>query len=133
MTEHIKALPRLYDELNSSQQTVHGAAHEALAAGFVMINAATTFVTPTTGNVNRHDQPRVTLRTLEKVRELARRSRVDDDGYDALGIVLVDMPNDGSAVHVKTDPPAPQTNDIDHYDRMIDRLATLYPSRFKEL
>lgn len=133
MTQHIKALPRLYDELNSSQQTIHGAAHEALAAGFVMVNAADRFISPTNGKLNIHDQPRVTERTIAKVRELGRRSRIDEAGYDALGVVVVDMKNDGSPVSVVTAPSAPQSNDIDHYDRLIDRLATLYVSRFKEL
>ena len=46
MTAHTKALPRLYDELNSSQLTVHGASDQALAAGLVMINAGETFHQP---------------------------------------------------------------------------------------
>ena len=46
MTEHSKAGPRLYDELNSSHGIVHGASANALAVGFVMINAAHTFVSP---------------------------------------------------------------------------------------
>lgn len=132
MTAHIKALPRLYDELNSSHQTVHGAAQEALAAGFCMINAADTFISPP-GLANTHRQPKDTERTLQKVRELPRRSKAEDDGYDALGIVVVDCKNDGSPVSLVTSVPAPQPNDVDHYDRMIDRLATLYASRFKEL
>jgi hypothetical protein len=132
MTAHIKALPRLYDELHSSQQTVHGAAHEALAAGFFMVNAAESFVSPP-GQLNKHPQPYVTERALAKVRELPRRSKIDDDGYDALGCLVIDCRNDGSPVTVVTGPPAPRPNDLDHYDRMIDRLATLYSSRFKEL
>lgn len=133
MTAHVKALPRLYDELNSSQQTIHGAAHEALAAGFVMINAASSFVTPSTESVNPHDQPRVAARTVAKMRELPRRSKIDEDGYDALGIMLIDLKNDGSPATLVQTRPAPQPNDTDFYDRMIDRLATLYASRFKEL
>ena len=43
MTAHIKALPRLYDELNSSQLTVHGAADQAIAAGLAIVNIATAF------------------------------------------------------------------------------------------
>lgn len=133
MTAHIKALPRLYDELNSSQQTVHGASQEALAAGFVMINAAPTFITPSNGRTNVHRQPADTARTLAKVRELPRRAKIDEDGYDALGVVVVDCRNDGSPVGVVEGPPAPTKADIDHYERMIDRLAALYASRFKEL
>lgn len=133
MTAHIKALPRLFDELNSSQQTVHGATQEALAAGFVMINAGEAFVTPLDGRLHALDQPRVTARTIAKVRELPRRTRADENGYDALGVVVVDIRNDGSPVRVVTGAPAPQQNDVDHYGRLIDRLATLYSSRFKEL
>jgi len=132
MTAHIKALPRLYDELHSSQQTVHGAAHEALAAGFFMVNGAETFISPP-GRLNRHTQPYVTERALAKVRELPRRSRIDEDGYDALGCIVIDCKNDGSPVNLITGPPAPRPNDLDNYDRLIDRLATLYASRFKEL
>jgi len=40
MTAHQRALPRLYDELNSSHLTVHGSSDQAIAAGFVMINIA---------------------------------------------------------------------------------------------
>jgi hypothetical protein len=43
MTAHQKALPRLYDELNSSHLTVHGAHDLAIAAGFVAVNAAPGF------------------------------------------------------------------------------------------
>jgi len=132
MTAHIKALPRLYDELNSSHQTVHGAAHEALAAAFCMINASETFVSPP-GLQNMHRQPKDAERAVQKVRELPRRSRAEDDGYDALGIVLVNCRNDGSPVELVSAAPAPQPGDVDYYDRMIDRLATLYASRFKEL
>lgn len=98
-----------------------------------MINAASSFITPSTESVNPHDQPKVAARTVAKIRELPRRSRIDEDGYDALGIMLVDLKNDGSPVTLVQDSPAPQSNDTDHYDRMIDRLATLYASRFKEL
>ncbi len=43
MTAHQRALPRLYDELNSSQLTVHGATDQAIAAGFAMVNIADAF------------------------------------------------------------------------------------------
>jgi hypothetical protein len=41
MTEHGKARPRLYDELNSSHDAVHGSAEMAIAAGFVMATSPT--------------------------------------------------------------------------------------------
>ena len=50
MTEHMKARPRLYDELNSSHQTIHGASDMVIAVGFVMVNFATEFVSPGRGD-----------------------------------------------------------------------------------
>src|SRR5262249_38124790 len=52
MTAHTRAQPRLYDELNSSHLTIHGSTDLAIAAGFVMVNMATTFVSP---DLNKHD------------------------------------------------------------------------------
>ena len=46
MTAHQRALPRLYDELNSSHLTVHGASEQAIAAGFVMVNIAERYLSP---------------------------------------------------------------------------------------
>ena len=46
MTEHMKARPRLYDELNSSHATIHGNTDKAIAVGFVMVNMAATSEAP---------------------------------------------------------------------------------------
>src|SRR3954447_21147406 len=46
MTAHVKSLPRLYDELNSSHLCVHGASRQALAIGYVHINSSDRFVSP---------------------------------------------------------------------------------------
>lgn len=142
MTAHIAALPRLHDELDSSQETIHGHADEALAAGFVMINFANQFTSPdrnkhdlsrTERVVNSHDQPKATERTIEKVTELRRRSKTGDHGFDAIGIMLVDCANDGSPCNVVTSPPAPPASDPFHYDQLIERVAALYQTRFHGL
>jgi hypothetical protein len=134
MTAHQKALPRLYDELNSSHLTVHGATDAAIAAGFVMINAATSFVSPTKGGApNRHVQPRATEITKSKVAELPRRSATGQTGFDAIAVVVVDCKNDGSPVLLITDDPAPRRRDTFHYGSMILRLAQLYATRFKDI
>lgn len=141
MTEHSKARPRFFDELNSSHATVHGATDQAIAAGFVMVNAADKFLSPgrndhmrTVGPTwNLHRQPHSAARAIEKVRELPRRSRLGDVGYDALAIAVVECRNDGSPVALVTDPPAPQPSDVDHYNSMIDRLTHIYATRFSHL
>ena len=44
MTAHVRALPRLFDELTSSHATVHGASNNALSVGLAMVNLADEFV-----------------------------------------------------------------------------------------
>jgi hypothetical protein len=80
-----------------------------------------------------HDQPRDAGLAIDKVRQLPRRSKPGDVGYDAVAIVVIDCPNDGSAVKLVETPPAPQPGDIYHYASMIDRLAHTYATRFSEL
>ena len=46
MTAHIRAIPRLFDELNSSHQTIHATSDVAVAGGFLMLNTSPTFVSP---------------------------------------------------------------------------------------
>ncbi len=137
MTEHMKARPRLYDELNSSHDAVHGSAEMAIAAGFVMINIADQFISPEMNkfggalHVTNHDQPRVTQKVVEKVLEIPRRATTSASGFDALSIVLIECRNDGtSPVRIVTSAPAPETGSPVHYDSMIGRIVHLYESRF---
>lgn len=144
MTAHIKALPRLYDELTSSHSIVHGDSHNALSVGFVMVNHAETFLSPGRNqraladypaDVSMHRQPHDTKRTLDKLQEIRRRggSSAAGGGFDAMGIMLVTMTNDGSPVTVVTDPPAPEPSSSYHYDQMISRAAHRYDSNFGHL
>jgi hypothetical protein len=142
MTEHSKAGPRLYDELNSSHQMVHAASNQALAVGFVMINAATAFVSPDRNRnlppgasrvVTSHKQPRAAEVALRAVGQLPRRSDTSARGYDGVGVVVVDLANDGTPVGLVTDPPAPQPGDIFHYESMLRRVAGEYDSTFRRI
>lgn len=141
MTAHQRALPRLYDELNSSHLTVHGATDQAIAAGFAMVNIASRYLSPDLNKKNRqtepewsvHRQPRDAELAVDKIRQLPKRSKTGDTGYDALAIVVIDCVNDGSPTGLVTSPPAPQPGDIYHYASMIDRLAHIYATRFKDL
>ncbi|NJO36912.1 MAG: hypothetical protein HC871_03875 [Rhizobiales bacterium] len=141
MTAHQRALPRLYDELNSSHLTVHGATDQAIAAGFVMVNLAEDYLSPDLNKKNRrtdpewskHRQPRDASLAIEKIRQLPRRSRTGVEGYDALAIVAVDFKNDGSPVRLVEADPAPASGDIYHYATMIDRISHAYSTRFKDL
>jgi hypothetical protein len=141
MTAHQRALPRFYDELNSSHLTVHGASDQAIAAGFAMVNMATRYLSPDLNKAMRktdpvwstHKQPRDTEIAVERVKQLPRRTKTGDVGYDALAIVVINCVNDGSEVSLVGAPPAPQPGDIFHYATMIDRLDHSYSTRFKDL
>jgi hypothetical protein len=136
MTEHMKARPRLYDELNSSHQTIHGASDMVIAVGFVMVNVAREFISPgrTGGEVSVHRQPEVTQKVIAKVEELPRRASTGQEGFDAMSISVVDCRNDGvSPVTLVTGPPSPQPGEIFQYDSMIRRVAHVYESRFPRI
>ncbi|MBC7985092.1 MAG: hypothetical protein H7X93_00245 [Sphingomonadaceae bacterium] len=141
MTAHQRALPRLYDELNSSHQTVHGASEQAIAVGFAMVNSADHYLSPDLNKKHRatdpewssHNQPRDAQLAIDKVRQLPRRAKVVEQGYDALAISVMDMSNDGTPPRLVRGPPAPQPGDIYHYDTMISRLSGIYATRFKDL
>jgi hypothetical protein len=137
MTAHVRALPRLHDELDSSHQTVHGNSERALAVGFVMVNAGATFTSPDMNkfdlaahapNVNYHRQPSDAIRVSEKIREIRRRSGASATGFDAVGAMFVDMANDGSAVSL-LDQPDP----VFPYEQMIQRAAHEYAAAFAKI
>jgi hypothetical protein len=142
MTAHRKARPRLYDELSSSHQTIHGSSSNAIAAGFVMVNVADEFISPDRNkwsmaekpfDVTRHKQPDDAIAVIEKIREIPRRGSTQETGFDALCCVVVNLRNDGkSPFEVVTKPPAVDAGDVLHYDSMIRRTAKLYESRFPQ-
>lgn len=139
MTAHQRARPRLYDELNSSHFTVHGSSDHAAAAAFVMVNVSPEFLSSDMNKfplserppiVSEEPQPKAAEGIIEKVTEIPRRSRPGEEGFDAIGIVLVECRNDGSPITVHTGAPAPAPTDDFHYDQMVRRLGHIYDSRF---
>ena len=139
MTAHVKARPRIYDELNSSHLCVHGASAQALAIGYVQINVADQFASSVTNNrpldgappvVTQHRQPVDAIRMLEKIAELPRRQGTTGTGFDGIGVTVLDFSNMGGPVNVVSRPPAPQPGEPFHYDSMIVRMANEYDSRF---
>jgi len=139
MTEHAKARPRLYDELNSSHLTIHGDSEKAVAVAFCMVNAATHFVSPGRAKsdgaieLTQHVQPAAAQCVVDKLQEIPRSQAVGTRGFDALGIVVVDLRNDGSPVAVVTRAPAPKAGDAFHYDMMIQRAVHAFEERFGDL
>jgi hypothetical protein len=142
MTAHVKSLPRLYDELNSSHLCVHGASRQALAIGYVQVNAAAEFLSPVVNNrqvtadtaeITSHRQPADTERVLRKVAEIPRRSAASESGFDGVGITVLDLRNDGGPARIVDGPPAPQPGDSFHYGSMIVRMANEYDTTFAQV
>ena len=137
MTAHVRALPRLHDELDSSHQTTHGNSERALAVGFVMVNAADTFRSPDMNkfdlskvppHINPHRQPADAIRVIEKVKEIRRRSGGSASGFDAIGVMVVDLANDGSPMKLLNAP-----DPVFPYGQMVQRVAHEYAATFAKL
>lgn len=144
MTEFSKARPRIYDELNSSQLTIRGDTDSAIAAGFVLVNIADTFISPLNNpwpmsppthppKINLHKQPKNATGMIEKIRQLPRRSTTGQGGFDALGLALIKCENNGTPVELHLNEPNPQVGDFLYYDNFIERIETIYSQRFAGL
>jgi len=142
MTKFASSRPRLYDELNSSHLTIHGASAQAAAAALVMVNVSPEFVSPDRNKVNLEGhqpdimpfrQPEGAASIVEKVEEIRRRSGPHGEGFDSIGVVMVYCRNDGSDITVARDAPAPPPSDDFHYDQMIRRLGHIYDSWFQHI
>ncbi|HMH94616.1 MAG TPA: hypothetical protein VK586_26470 [Streptosporangiaceae bacterium] len=141
MTEHIKAGPRLYDELNSSHQIVHASSSKALSVGFFMVNASSSFISPDRNKgtapgktVTIHKQPAAAAFSTDVVGGLPRRSGASGTGYDGMAIVVIDMPNDGvTPVKLVRARPAPQPGEIFNYESMLTRIANEYDATFSRI
>lgn len=143
MTAHVKSLPRLYDELNSSHLAIHGASSQALAIAYVQVNSSQEFLSSVINSermseglapkMSIHRQPSDTLRVLEKVAQIPRRSGKSGNGFDAIGVTVLDFVNDGGPVQVVTAEPAPQPGSNFHYEGMIVRMANEYDATFAHI
>lgn len=134
MTEFSKARPRLFDELNSAHAMIHGDSNMAIAAACVLVNAADSFVSPIRSPLGSdaldavttvHRQPKSFDGVIDTIRELPLRSDTAATGFDAIGILPVELRNDGSLVQEVS----VKISGYD-YEGMINRVAHLYENRF---
>ena len=133
MTEHVKSLPRLHAEILATGFLAKQAAPHCIGVAYVLVNAASSFVTPSgQGKTNQHHQPddaRKVVDMIDRAIPLAQGPR--DFGYDVLGVTVVDCGNDGSPVRVVELPTiGPTAQHQLHYTRMINNLCAQYRARF---
>jgi len=143
MTEHSKAIPRLNDELTSSFRAIAGDTNSTIAAGYVVINVATEFLSSVRNGfpnshrhplVTKHRQPFAAEKTYTAVNNLARRSAPSESGFDAVGVTFLNCRNDGTSITMENGANfESRPDELLTYDRFIGRLAALYASRFPVL
>ncbi len=52
-------------------------------------------------------------------------------GYDVIGVTAIDCRNDGTAVRVISERPAPARDEHHHYERMIRAICAEFRDRFR--
>jgi hypothetical protein len=103
-----------------------------------MVNAAETFISPGkqgagAPEVSHHKQPEAAAGIIAKVEEIPRRSGSAEHGFDGLGIVVVDVENNGTPIRLIEAAPAPKPGDIFFYDDMLARVANEYDTKFSSI
>ncbi|MGI8553570.1 MAG: hypothetical protein ACR2PL_22710 [Dehalococcoidia bacterium] len=135
MTEHRKAVKNRKRDFEAHHEHVHNYNRRAIAAGVMVVNAATSFLSPLRLQVTEHG-PRQTVNRLVEHCVNEMRNVTESGGGSAYGIdaktgLVVDFDN----VHRKAgkfinQAPEPQPGDPLHYDSFLQRLCEEYSSRF---
>ena len=125
MTEHVKSLPRLHAEILATGYLAKLAAPHCISVSYSLVNAATTFVSPSgKAAVNRHNQPEDARRVVRMISDaVPTASKSNQYGYDVIGTTVIDCRNDGSPVVVVRTDPEPTSRDHTHYERMLVSLC----------
>lgn len=131
MTEHSKSLPRLHAEILATGYLAKKAEPNCITVSYNLVNAATEFISPSSeGRINRHRQPRDARMVVDMLSTaIPRTGEIRQYGYDVVGVTVIDCRNDGSAITVVNDGPAPGTREHVHYERMIRSLCAEFRAR----
>ncbi len=140
MTAHVRAAPRLNSELTSAYSCINGSSQNAIAVGLGMINTSAEFVSTDRNKedfdasapvVTTEKQPNGAQKILDVIKKLRVRGHATERGFDAIGVLPVNMRNDGGAVVVDEPAGFPARGDSYHYETMILRIASIYDGRFQ--
>jgi hypothetical protein len=135
MTEHRKAVKNRKRDFEAHHEHVHHYGDMTIAGGVMVVNGAVEFLSPLRQLITSHG---TTSRVAELVnhcvnemRNVTERSALGAVGMDAKALLVVDFANTtGSVAHFVERSPAPLVGDPLHYDSFIQRLCSLYISRF---
>jgi hypothetical protein len=129
MTDLVGSIPRLHAEILATGFIAKQAEPTCITASYTLVNGATTFKSPGTGEVKTHsatEAERVMAMIRAAVPKVQHHSTF---GYDAVGASLIKCANDGSAVTVLNTPPAPSVTDFFFYDRMINAICAQFNNK----
>ena len=143
MTKHTAAKPRLRDELVGSMQSAVGASPHAVVGGLVVVNTASTFISPTdqsdpiaidTSGLRRrkHKQPHDASAVIDMLERLPLRQEPPAVGFDSVGIIVVSHDNEVPEPRVEliTGAPSPPVASPRSYRSFIIDVANKYQRRF---
>jgi hypothetical protein len=143
MTKHHSAWPRLRNELEGSMADAVNANTHAVVGGVVVVNAATSFMSPThqpdplprdPSSLRRrpHKQPKDAAFVVESLGKLVFRLQPPDVGFDSLGVIVVRHDNEVPvpSVELVEGPPSPPSTSPRSYRSFIIDMANKYRLRF---
>ncbi len=134
MTEHRKAVKNRKRDLEAHHEHVHHYNRESIAGGVLVINAASTFLSPLRTTPTTHREPEELVRhCIAELRAVALRGGSRTDGLDAKCAIVVSMDNvHPETVRFVTRGPAPPVGDPLHYDAFIHTICDQYTRQFAQ-
>jgi len=132
MTEHRKAVKNRKRDFEAHHDHVHRYNRRALAAGLLVVNAASVFKSPLRPNPTVHRNPdKLVSHCVSEMRAVSQRNTIDGVGLDAKAVIVVDFDNQNlSRAKYRFTAGAPRVGDPLHYDAFIQSICTLFAERF---
>ena len=137
MTEHGKARRNRQRDINSFADIMHRHHPGAVTGGLLLINVAERFKSPLRDedDVTEHDRiEQLVEETVDIFRDIDRADGEISPNVDGVGCIVVDHTNmdDGQETRLVTEPPAPQSGEIVHYEDFLHIMIDTLEGRFLE-
>jgi len=133
MTEHGKARKNRKRDLEAHHQHVHDYDRQCIAAGVIVVNASQTFKSPLRESLSHHTKSPSDLVGMVKdeLSSVTMSSGHSRHGLDTGCLLAVKMDNvELSSTSFYEGTPAPKPGSPLHWDSFIQRLCSLYVSRY---
>jgi hypothetical protein len=130
MTDHVGAMPRLHAEILATGYLAKRAAPECTVISYTLVNSSTTFKSGSRAGkkMRQPESAEAVLRMLDSAVPLCRDHH-GLLGFDAVGALAIECPNDGSPVELSKGRAATRPDSPIHYERMIRQICAAYRKR----